>query len=93
LSGKTIAIDFDNTYTACPKTWDAFIQIAQANGHRVVCVTARRDTNENREIVQIPGVMTYFTGLASKLWYMAEKLGVKVDIWIDDDPVSLVRGH
>jgi hypothetical protein len=89
----TIAIDFDNTYTADEALWNLFVQAAIARGHRVICVTARRDTDENREIVQIPGCMTYFTGLSSKLWYMTEKRGVKVDIWIDDDPRSLVNGR
>lgn len=89
----TIALDFDNTYTADPGLWDAFIENAKARGHTIVCVTARRDTGENREIVRVPGCTTYFTGLASKLWFMRERRGLKIDIWIDDDPQTCVNGH
>ncbi len=88
----TIAIDYDDTYTADPNLWDAFIADCKFKGHRVVCVTCRRRTDENREIVKIEGVPVYFTELASKTWYM-DKQGVKVDIWIDDNPVALVHGH
>jgi hypothetical protein len=93
-----IAIDFDDTFTAAPVLWASFIKAAVLDGHRIYCVTARRDTDENREIleskfnehsVDIPIV---FSNLGSKLWTMAQR-GIKVNIWIDDAPHALVHGH
>jgi hypothetical protein len=34
----------------------------------------------------------FFTGLGSKTDFM-EQLGMKVDIWIDDDPRKCALGH
>jgi hypothetical protein len=94
----TFALDFDETFTACPSLWAEFIGKAKAQGHRVLIVTARRATDENHETVnemlahwgcQIPVI---FTSLGSKIDAMKRR-DIKVDIWIDDDPASLVRGH
>lgn len=91
----TIAIDFDDTFTADQTLWSAFIKCAQAQGHKVVCVTARRfDAESKAEMYDVlpEHVPVYFTSLGSKLAYM-EKQGVKVDIWCDDNPKALVHGH
>ena len=94
---KTIAIDFDNTFTADPYMWAATLKVFKARGHQPLCVTARRDTAENADAInavfdhhncQMP---IYFSSLGSKLAFM-ESRGIKVDIWIDDDPQSVVRG-
>lgn len=88
----TIAIDFDGTYSADPTLWDAFITHAKSRGHKVICVTARRETEENVAECDVPGVLTYFTSLSPKDWYMRER-GIVVDIWVDDDPKVIVHGH
>lgn len=93
-----IAIDFDETLTADASLWRAFIDAATAGGHRCVCVTARRDTEDNYETVttwmRSHGIelSVYFTGLGSKVDFMAKR-GHKVDIWIDDDPRKCALGH
>lgn len=87
------ALDFDGTYDRAPALWDAFIRSAQEAGHRVVCVSCRRDTAENRAEVRIPGCETVLTGMASKLWHMKEVRRLPVDVWIDDDPAALVHGR
>lgn len=87
-----IAIDFDNTYTLDPEFWDRFIANAKASGHKVWCVTARRNTEENRETVVVPGVLTVFSELGSKIDCM-ERRGIKIDVWIDDDPLTCARGR
>ena len=94
-----IAIDFDGTLTADADLWRKFIMDAKSLGHYVVCVTARRDTAENREWIEgwmkdnrISNVYTHYTNLASKVDHMA-RIGVKVDIWIDDDPRKCALGH
>ena len=93
-----IAIDFDDTLTADAVLWIAFVGVAKALGHRVVCVTARRQTEENEETIsewmrenriELP---VCFSALGSKVDFMA-KQGHKVDIWIDDDPRKCAMGH
>ena len=86
-----ISLDYDSTYTEDPEMWDEFIANAKKRGHKVVCVTARRETEENVEQCSIPGVLTFFTALASKIGFM-EKRGIKVDVWIDDNPRVVVEG-
>jgi hypothetical protein len=93
-----IAIDFDDTLTADAALWRGFIESAKAWGHRCICITARCDTDENRETlsewmhshgIDLPVI---FTGLASKVEH-AERIGLNVDIWIDDDPRKCALGH
>lgn len=97
MSGKLIAIDFDDTLTVDPELWAAFIAIARVKRHRLIVVTCRRDTEENRELVsdwlQENGldIGVHFTSLGSKLDYM-KKRGLEVDIWIDDDPRCVIEG-
>lgn len=94
----TFGMDFDDTFTACPELWVPFIQQAESAGHRVLIVTARRDTDENRATIQ--GFLAewkcvnhvVFAALGSKL-HAVKKRDIKVDIWIDDDPEKLVNGH
>lgn len=93
-----IAIDFDDTLTMDAKLWRDFIASAIAIGHRVVCVTARRDTDDNNETIDTwmhshgIDLRVYYTGLASKVEHM-KTLGLNVDIWIDDDPRKCALGH
>jgi hypothetical protein len=94
----TIAIDFDETLTRDAVLWTAFIGVAQAIGHKVIVVTCRRNTDENKGTIHEwmdcnigQRLLLYFTNLGSKIEYM-KKLGVKVDIWIDDDPGCIIHG-
>ena len=93
----TIAIDFDDTLTADPVLWKKFIDDARSLEHRVICVTARRETEENiddiDEWMNMWGIElpVYFTNLKSKVEKMSS-LGVKVDVWIDDNPRAVVHG-
>lgn len=94
----TIGLDYDNTFTADPKLWSTFVNLARSLGHRVIIVTARRETQENVDDINAMldhwgcQMMVVFSSLGSKL-HAVEKRGIKVDIWIDDDPEKLVRGH
>ena len=93
-----IAIDFDETLTRDAKLWRDFCHVADQLGHRIICVTARRDTEDNNESIEnwmtMNGVRlpVYYTGLRSKVEFMASH-GHKVDIWIDDDPKRCALGH
>ena len=94
----TIAIDFDDTFTADPALWANFIVDAQKKHHTVLCVTSRRNTPENQELLERAFAQfhitlpIWFCNLGSKLKRMVE-VGYQVDIWIDDNPVALVQGH
>jgi GTP-binding protein EngB required for normal cell division len=93
----TIAIDFDDTLTADAALWREFIDSAHRLGHRVICVTCRRKTDENRaklaEWFQSHGIAIplYFTNLDAKIEDMKRR-DIKVDVWIDDDPGCVVNG-
>lgn len=88
-----IALDYDDTYTADPEFWDDFIQAARKSGHRVWIVTCRRDKDENREDIGKPGgCLVIYTNLGSKRDHM-ERLGLRVDVWIDDMVESIIYGR
>jgi len=87
----TIAIDYDDTFTADPDLWRNFIGMAQLRGHRVVCVSARRDTFDNRQEIRdampddVPVLLSYDRPKRD----FVEAEGVQVDIWIDDMPEAI----
>lgn len=90
----TIAIDYDDTFTADPLLFEYFMMESAGRGHKVICVTARHYTPENKEELksELPkGTLIYFTGHRSKMEYMAEQ-GIIPNIWIDDQPKVVVHG-
>ena len=92
MKSLVIAIDLDDTYTAAPELFDAFVSKAKFLGHRVICVTARHDNDENREIANDIRIPVYFTGRQAKQFYMETVWNMKVDIWIDDNPAAILNG-
>lgn len=86
-----ISIDYDDTYTADPEFWDAVIAKGRECGHRFICVTCRRDTEENREEVQAGDLLVVFSNLGPKEKAVNE--WAKPDIWIDDNPRTITEGH
>lgn len=93
----TIAIDFDGTITACPELWAKVIALMEADGHRVVMVTCRSDSEANvnfvREYLRRYGIVLpmLFTSNGSKI-EAAKERGWDVDIWCDDQPHTIVHG-
>jgi hypothetical protein len=87
----TIAIDFDDTFTADAEAWTAVIQTLRSFGHRVVCVSARRNTFEHRaELVNaLPSGVTVLLSYDTPKRLYAKEQGVEVDIWIDDMPEAI----
>lgn len=84
-----ITLDYDQTYTACPALWHAFLRSAEDLGIDVICVT-RRHANEVplMRVPLPPGLCLITTGRAPKGAYLLS-LGLNPDIWIDDDPASI----
>ena len=89
-----IALDYDNTYSRDTELWDKFITNAQEHGHRVQIVTSRsKDTPVEHEVwfkETYRVYVTYCEYRAKK--QVTEELGIKIDIWIDDDPEYIGKG-
>lgn len=90
---QVIAVDFDNTYTADPMLWDAFIKNALSRGHTVYCVSARSEkemTKPRKTIGLLIGEKNCIgTCFKPKKEFM-RSLNIYVNIWIDDSPEMIV---
>ncbi len=93
-----IAIDFDDTLTADAEMWKLIIPVMKSRDHRVVCVTQRRASEENVDLIDdwmaehdlvLP---TYFTNGEPKESYMLRMSSIRVDIWVDDNINRAVHG-
>jgi hypothetical protein len=89
---KTIAIDFDDTYTANPKMFNKIIDIFKENDYKV-CICTSRDPKKSMDVEKsnVRSIVDYifFTDGEPKKEFM-ESLGIKIDIWIDDFPKSII---
>jgi hypothetical protein len=92
-----IVIDFDDTLTAMPFIWSAFIAILKANDYRVICMTQRTQDESNideidewlaEHRIRLP---FYFTNGISKTLEI-ERLGIEKYILCDDNPRRAVNG-
>lgn len=82
-----IALDWDGTYTEDRELWNAFIHLAESRGHTIIIDTLRHE----HEVCDDPPVKVYYTGHQGKAEYLAKK-GIKPNIWIDDNPVRILKG-
>jgi hypothetical protein len=86
-----VIIDHDETYTAAPVIWDAFIIMCIEHGHTVVCCTLRQDDGHNDDIElnmgqhEVP--IVYAADYGTK-WEAMQCNGYQPEnaIWIDDQP-------
>lgn len=90
---KTIALDFDNTYTTDPKFWMNFIVNSPFD---VVIVTARDERHDKCHELGVLELYTdvYYTAGVAKHWWMkqfAPKHHKNIDIWIDDKPEAIFK--
>jgi hydroxymethylpyrimidine pyrophosphatase-like HAD family hydrolase len=85
-----IALDYDDTYTVDPKCWNRVIAILLQAGHKVIVATSRFKLLESeREIIEATGLQVIFCNHNAKSEVL-KKLGVFPDVWIDDNPWSIV---
>lgn len=83
---KTIAIDYDDTYTLHPEMWEGIISIMLSYGFTVYIITYRHSTQFSDMNMEIPGVTDYiFTSGKAKRKYCLDN-GLHIAIWIDDSP-------
>jgi uncharacterized protein len=92
--GLLISIDYDRTFSAAPGLWRSFIEDATNRGNRVICVTRREPSDENRETLRtaFAGVdvsEVILCGAQQQKRQAAEASGLQVDIWIDDSPETI----
>ncbi len=91
-----LSLDFDNTYTRDPAFWNNFVELAVKQGHRVYCVTARRQAQSQEVLETIGSVIgrdnCYFTSMTAKRSYMFNQ-GISIDVWIDDMPMFIDMGY
>jgi hypothetical protein len=88
-----ICIDFDRTYTQDPKMWNLFIDLVESRGHDIICVTLRHARGKEAEdAIRTIGrkCTVYFTERKCKKDYL-QNIGIFPDIWIDDDPRTILE--
>ena len=83
---QTIAIDYDGTFSADQLLWRQFIRSATALGAHVLICTGRAFPPDDTP----PGVEVHCTGGQAKADYLAS-IGITVNVWIDDDPGSIIQ--
>lgn len=76
-----VAVDYDDTFSACPETWTAVINVLRRAGAKVFCVTFRKPADR---VEDFPGEVFYTAGQL-KADYMHE-MQQDVHVWIDDRP-------
>lgn len=90
-----IALDYDDTYTRDPSSWQKMIETFQAAGHSVYGVTFRYGTGPEYNSVDQSFFDAcddvFFTGRAPKRGFMLER-DIHVHVWIDDAPDLIVGG-
>lgn len=93
--GLLISLDYDRTYTAAPGLWRSFVAMAAERGNRVVCITRREDTEQNREelrlaFADLDVADLILCGTGTQKRDAAAAAGLDVDVWIDDHPEGIV---
>lgn len=84
---RVIALDYDATASTNVQFWQNFVELAQSQNYDVYLVTARHPNRiEEPKLYfegRVKGIIA--TSHMAKLHY-CQKIGLRVDIWIDDSP-------
>lgn len=86
-----VSIDFDETFSTNQIAWLKVINVLKSSGFKVICCTSRyySESPEELDILKNNDVKCYFTCGEPKEEYLLKK-GVKVNIWIDDNPSAIL---
>jgi hypothetical protein len=82
----SIALDYDETFTANRELWTGFIALAKRMNCKVTFVTHRMQTGHNMDIIydsQSLSISTIFSNGEPKSSVFV------ADIWIDDSPITI----
>jgi hypothetical protein len=84
-----VSLDYDDTYSLDPKTWDKIINILLKANHNVYCVTKRYEhlADDIKEALDIPII---FVPKGKSKGLEVFNRGIKIDVWIDDKPLSII---
>lgn len=87
-----LAIDYDETYTRDPATWDKVLKVFREAGHKIYLVTWRNENMMPPVYEALDGKVHEFfaTDLEAKKDYM-EKQRIFIDVWIDDMPWAIIN--
>jgi HK97 family phage prohead protease len=96
--GLVISLDYDRTFTAAPGLWRSFVNMATAAGNRVVCISRREATDENREELRLAFADLevgdlILCGTDTQKRDAAAQAGISVDVWVDDYPEGIVAAQ
>ena len=90
-----IALDYDGTFTEDPEMFVDFLVNAQKRNHTVYMVTLRSKEHDFEDIhnylTNEYGVQIVWCDGRSKR-EVTEELGIKINIWIDDQPECISKG-
>lgn len=79
-----ISLDYDDTYSLDPPTWDKVIDLFHQTGHEVMCVTMRyAEEGQELELTIGKKCTIIYTGRKAKKPYL-QKVRMEPDVWIDD---------
>lgn len=84
---KTVAIDYDDTYTLNPKLFESIAQFFALHEFEVLIVTYRPTSVPIECVTTIP---VHYTDGRAKDKFM-RSLGINIDVWIDDSPITVVQ--
>ena len=96
--GLVISLDYDRTFTAAPGLWRSFVSMATAAGNKVVCISRREATDENREELRLAFADLevgdlILCGADTQKRDAASAAGIAVDVWVDDYPEGIVAAQ
>ena len=88
---KVIGVDFDETISDNEYAWLAVMQLLERHGYHIVIVTWRKPDEwpEDLKMFVDKGFKVYYTSRQAKKTFMNAQ-GIKVSIWIDDNPSAIL---
>lgn len=91
---KVIGVDFDETISDNEEAWLAVMMLLEMHGYHVVIVTWRKPDEWPSDLKRFvdKGFKVYYTSRQAKKTFM-EQQGIKVSIWIDDNPFAILHNQ
>lgn len=94
----TFALDYDGTITNDPETFKSIVATLRSAGHEVYIVTMRHESEVNQIEDGQPSIVDQWSTLVNGIIatgrhgkkQFTDKLGIKIDVWIDDSPRSVL---
>lgn len=90
MSGINFGLDYDGTVTNAPYEFLRFVKDLRASGNKVYIVTMRYPSETDTILKafknNVDGIIA--TSREAKAPFL-EKLGIKIHIWIDDNPRAI----